>query len=103
MAPKRYFPVRRMEGHALCPGCGDGNEGKETMVTGVLQCTGCGGYIGKCYRGEAMALIDIDKPPVVLEDKSNCRFYHFTWIDTGEVVTGHFDRMSRRVVLKEAA
>jgi hypothetical protein len=61
MAVKRYFPVRTMP--EPCPACSC-KTGKETMVTGVFNCTSCGGVVGKCYRGEALAMVEFDKEMV---------------------------------------
>lgn len=97
MAVKRYFPLVRT---VPCPNCGAAS-GKETMVTGVYHCSQCKGYFGKCYRGEALTLVDLDAPIVKGSDlrrDADLRFYHFTWVDTGAVETGWFDRVTQRRV-----
>ena len=120
---KRYFPTRTMP--SPCPGCSC-TTGKETMVTGVFNCASCGGVVGSCYRGEAMAMVEIDKDLVNDRECPDCvggfiphttlicskcggtrlkripnediRYFDFTFLDEGIRIHGFFDRVSLRVV-----
>lgn len=96
MAVKRYFPIRN---HANpCPGC-SAKAGKETMVTGVLQCSGCKGLVGECYRGEALALVNLDSPMQANAAPENLRYFDFTFIGEPKTrVHGWFDRLTQNVV-----
>lgn len=94
MAVKRSYPVVKMP--QPCPGC-SAKMGKETQVTGVYHCTGCKGTVGTCYRGEAMALVEFDKPMENGRD-GEMRYFDFTFIDTRVRIHGWFDRQTQRVV-----